>query len=156
VKGSVLGLSGLVEYMSMTSCCAAKLMNNVVHVEVEDGIGDRGDIVTTDTDPATDINKVFTTEADSSEKSSENTISSATALEKAKPSQLGCCCKATEPLPSEAKTEVIAPSKTCCTQGSGDNIAPVKPDKNNCGINNGSPPLVDEGWGSEVIQGNSC
>jgi hypothetical protein len=141
--------------MSMTSCCAAKLMSNVVHVEVEGGTAHRGDIVATDIDPAAEIESAPTTEADSSEKGSENAVSTGTMSEKAKTSQLGCCCMAGDPLPSEGRTTVIAQNSGCCTQGSGDNIESIKADQNKCGINKDNLPLLDEGCGIESLQGNS-
>jgi hypothetical protein len=130
-------------------------MSNVVQVGGKDRTAHRGDIVVTDTDPATDMEKVFITETDLSRKSSEKTVSTVTRLEKAKTSQFGCCCKAAEPPPFEAKTDAIAQNNICCTQGSGDNIESVKTDQNNFGIDDCNVPFEDERRGSGSLQGNS-
>jgi hypothetical protein len=139
----------------MTSCCVAKLRSNVVQVGREDRTARRGDIVVTDTDLATDMERVSITETDLSRKFSDITASTVTALEKAKTSQLGCCCKAAEPPPSEAKIDAIAQKNICCTQGSGDNMETVKTDQNTFGIDDCNIPLEDERCGSGSLQGNS-
>jgi hypothetical protein len=136
------------------SCCAAKLMNNVVQVREElKGSGSSTDTVI---DPMPDIMNLVIVDTDSREKGSDKLVpakQSSLSIEGMTPEPMrsGCCCGPAIAQPSEA--QVGTETKVDCCQDSKPNIGRGELVQNDSGINDGISPSEEACCGKNSIKG---
>jgi hypothetical protein len=136
------------------SCCAAKLMNNVV--QVREGLNGSGSSTDTVIDPMPDIKSLVIVDTDLREKGSDKPVpakQSSLSIEgmTTGPKRSGCCCGSSIAQPSEA--QVGTENKVDCCQDSKPNIVRGELVQNDSGINDCISPSEEECCGKESIKG---
>lgn len=136
------------------SCCAAKLMNNVV--QVQEGLNRDGSSTDTVIDPMPDIKSLIIVNTDLREKGSDKLVpakQSSLSIEgmTPEPKRPGCCCGPAIAQPSEA--QVGTENKVDCCQDSKPNIVRGEIVLNDIGINDCISPSEEECCGKKSIKG---